>query len=70
MKEIDIKNSTDPYISKKFIYEDLGICRTTFWKLRKSGDYPPPEKLGSTTIERWRLSTHINWKEANREVQS
>ncbi len=66
----DNLEQVDPYISQNYICKDCNFSRPTLWRLRKSGAFPEPELIGATKIQRWRLSTYLNWKEANREVQS
>lgn len=46
----------------KEVEQELGISRTTIWRLVKAGAFPPPLRITSKAIA-WRQSDILAWQE-------
>ena len=57
--------SDDPLLDQKQIIAYLGMSRTQFWRIRRTGDFPSPLQL-TQGIRRWRRSQLVQWLHAKR----
>lgn len=48
-------------LKTKDICHRLRISRTTFWRLRQSGKFPKPGRVGGTNLQGWRESDFECW---------
>jgi len=55
---------SDTYITRKDIFEKLGISSHTLQRWIKSGKFPQPIKFGERLV-RWKLSTVDAWVKQN-----
>jgi len=48
-------------LKTKDICARLRISRTTLWRLRQSGKFPQPTRVGGTNLQGWRESDFELW---------
>jgi predicted DNA-binding transcriptional regulator AlpA len=60
MKPTPSPPAEDLLFSQRQITSQFGISRTQLWRLRRTGNFPPPLQL-SVGIQRWRRTDILAW---------
>jgi len=48
-------------VRKKIVLQVLGISSTTFWRLLKSGRFPPPDPRFGERMPMWHVEAVRDW---------
>lgn len=63
---IAVDTQLDSYVSAKQLAKTLGLSKSGFYNLCKSGLFPKGIRLGSS--RRWQLSEVKNWLDTKKEI--